>query len=64
MRPNFRVSLVGNEVTVADVPLLERARQDSALTQDEVARRAGTSRPTLSAYEFGPVAILRSVCTR
>ena len=33
--------------------LLERARQDSGLTQDEVARRAHTSRPTLSAYEHG-----------
>lgn len=33
--------------------LLERARQDSGLTQDEVARRARTSRPTLSAYEHG-----------
>lgn len=33
--------------------LLERARHDSGLTQDEVARRAGTSRPTLSAYEHG-----------
>lgn len=33
--------------------VLERARQDSGLTQDEVARRAHTSRPTLSAYEHG-----------
>ena len=33
--------------------LLERARHDSGLTQDEVARRARTSRPTLSAYEHG-----------
>jgi transcriptional regulator with XRE-family HTH domain len=33
--------------------LLERARHDSGLTQDEVARRAHTSRPTLSAYEHG-----------
>ena len=31
--------------------LLERARVSSGLTQEELARRAGTSRPTLSAYE-------------
>jgi len=33
--------------------LLEKARQRSGLTQDDLARRAGTSRPTLSAYEHG-----------
>lgn len=33
--------------------LLVRARDESGLTQSEVARRAGTSRPTLSAYEHG-----------
>src|SRR5215467_3589427 len=33
--------------------LLERARVDAGLTQDELARRAGTSRTTLSAYENG-----------
>jgi transcriptional regulator with XRE-family HTH domain len=33
--------------------LLERVRVSSGLTQDELARRAGTSRPTLSAYEHG-----------
>lgn len=33
--------------------LLERARVGAGLTQDELARRAGTSRPTLSAYEHG-----------
>jgi transcriptional regulator with XRE-family HTH domain len=33
--------------------LLERARVSSRLTQEELARRAGTSRPTLSAYEHG-----------
>jgi transcriptional regulator with XRE-family HTH domain len=33
--------------------LLERARLSSGLTQEELARRAGTSRPTLSAYEHG-----------
>ncbi len=31
--------------------LLLRARQAAGLSQDEMARRAGTSRPTLSAYE-------------
>src|ERR1700753_1749142 len=33
--------------------LLERVRISSGLTQEELARRAGTSRPTLSAYEHG-----------
>lgn len=33
--------------------LLERARGSAGLTQEELARRAGTSRPTLSAYEHG-----------
>src|SRR6202020_1684692 len=37
-----------------DAPeLLERVRVSSGLTQEELARRAGTSRPTLSAYEHG-----------
>ena len=33
--------------------LLASAREDAGLTQSEVARRAGTSRTTLSAYERG-----------
>jgi transcriptional regulator with XRE-family HTH domain len=33
--------------------LLEHARSCAGLTQDELARRAGTSRTTLSAYENG-----------
>ena len=33
--------------------LFLRARRDAGLTQSEVARRARTSRPTLSAYERG-----------
>jgi transcriptional regulator with XRE-family HTH domain len=33
--------------------LLEWVRVSSHLTQEELARRAGTSRPTLSAYEHG-----------
>src|SRR6202162_3084117 len=33
--------------------LLEQVRASSGLTQEELARRAGTSRPTLSAYEHG-----------
>jgi transcriptional regulator with XRE-family HTH domain len=33
--------------------LLERVRASSGLTQEELASRAGTSRPTLSAYEHG-----------
>jgi transcriptional regulator with XRE-family HTH domain len=33
--------------------LLEQARADAGLSQGELARRAGTSRTTLSAYEHG-----------
>lgn len=33
--------------------LLERARLESGLSQEELARRAGTSRTTVSAYEHG-----------
>ncbi|MGH3260693.1 MAG: helix-turn-helix transcriptional regulator, partial [Trebonia sp.] len=33
--------------------LLARVRREAGLSQDELARRAGTSRPTLSAYENG-----------
>jgi transcriptional regulator with XRE-family HTH domain len=38
---------------VAGDNLLERARIEAGLTRQELARRAGTSRPTLSAYEHG-----------
>lgn len=38
---------------MASEGLLVRARREAGLTQDEVARRAHTSRPTLSAYEHG-----------
>ena len=33
--------------------LLRKVRMASGLSQEEMARRAGTSRPTLSAYEHG-----------
>lgn len=33
--------------------LLERVRHEAGLSQEELASRAGTSRPTLSAYEHG-----------
>lgn len=33
--------------------LLEQIRVSAGLTQEDLARRAGTSRPTLSAYEHG-----------
>lgn len=33
--------------------LLEQVRVSSGMTQEELARRGGTSRPTLSAYEHG-----------
>ncbi len=40
---------------MSDTPaeMLVRARLAAGLTQEELARRAGTSRPTLSAYEHG-----------
>jgi transcriptional regulator with XRE-family HTH domain len=37
----------------ADLGLLARVRRAAGLSQAELARRAGTSRPTLSAYEHG-----------
>ncbi len=39
--------------TGAPAGLLERARRAARLTQQELATRAGTSRPTVSAYEHG-----------
>jgi len=46
--------LIGYTTAVMDAAeLLERVRVSSGLTQEELARRAGTSRPTLSAYEHG-----------
>ncbi|MGH3566862.1 MAG: helix-turn-helix transcriptional regulator [Pseudonocardia sp.] len=33
--------------------MLAQARQRAGISQDELAKRAGTSRPTLSAYEHG-----------
>jgi DNA-binding XRE family transcriptional regulator len=43
--------LGGDIVTV--VGLLAQARHAAGLSQGELARRAHTSRPTLSAYEHG-----------
>jgi transcriptional regulator with XRE-family HTH domain len=37
----------------ASTSLIESARRSAGLSQEELARRAGTSRPTLSAYEHG-----------
>ena len=37
----------------ASTSLIEIARRSAGLSQEELARRAGTSRPTLSAYEHG-----------
>ncbi len=36
-----------------DASLLERVRHEAGLSQEEFAARAGTSRPTISAYEHG-----------
>lgn len=38
---------------IMSAELLERVRQEAGLSQEELASRAGTSRPTLSAYEHG-----------
>jgi DNA-binding XRE family transcriptional regulator len=37
----------------ASTNLIEIARRSAGLTQEELARRGGTSRPTVSAYEHG-----------
>src|SRR5674476_451231 len=43
--------ILGGAMNTAD--LLTRARHEARLTQSELATRARTSRPTLSAYEHG-----------
>jgi transcriptional regulator with XRE-family HTH domain len=45
-------------------PLLARARRRAHLSQDELAQRAGTSRPTLSSYEHGHRSPTLSTATR
>ena len=45
----YLIGYTGEMMDAAE--LLEHARVSSGLTQEELARRAGTSRPTLSAYE-------------
>lgn len=40
-------------ITRVSSSLLEHVRQHAGLTQEQLAARAGTSRPTLSAYEHG-----------
>ena len=45
--------LIGYTRCVASVGLLARVRRAAGLSQRELARRAGTSRPTVSAYERG-----------
>lgn len=38
---------------ILEATLIEHVRQEAGLSQEELAKRAGTSRPTLSAYERG-----------
>ena len=44
--------------------LLERARVEAGLSQDELAERAGTSRTTISAYEHGRKSPTLATATR
>ena len=44
--------------------LLAQARRRAGLSQDEVAQRAGTSRPTLSSYEHGHRSPILSTAAR
>lgn len=44
--------------------LLERARVEAGLSQDELAERAGTSRTTISAYEHGRKSPTMTTATR
>lgn len=48
-----RLHLIGDPVGMGVERLLVEARAASGLTQTALARAAGTSRPTLSAYEHG-----------
>ena len=47
-----------------DAHLLERARVEAGLSQDELAERAGTSRTTISAYEHGRKSPTLNTATR
>jgi DNA-binding XRE family transcriptional regulator len=47
-----------------DVNLLEQARVEAGLSQDELAQRAGTSRTTISAYEHGRKSPTLATATR
>lgn len=50
----YPIGYLAREGTMAaSTSLIESARRSAGLSQKELARRAGTSRPTLSAYEHG-----------
>src|SRR5680860_199265 len=54
LRPPLVVTyLFGYHLLMLTQNLLERAREAAGLSQAALAKRAGTSRPTLSAYEHG-----------
>ena len=41
------------DVSVEPAPLIQAVRRRQGLTQSDLARRAGTSQPVISAYEHG-----------
>lgn len=45
--------LFGYHLSMSDASIIMRARRGSGLSQRELARRSGTSQPTLSTYESG-----------
>src|SRR5680860_685462 len=51
--PLVATYLFGYHLLMLTQNLLERAREAAGLSQAALAKRAGTSRPTLSAYEHG-----------
>src|SRR5215217_9668451 len=61
--PRYPIRYLGCE-DMDTAKLLGSARHSAGLSQDEVARRAGTSRPTLSSYENGRKSPTLNTATR
>jgi len=60
----LRASIRSDTLTAVSAELLERARQQAGLSQEDLAARAGTSRTTISAYEHGRKSPTLATATR